>query len=336
MVKYLPNNYLILKTEQAQILCDPILNERTPLEKHDFIILTHLDFDTLDFMNNYRSSKPVYVSFELLKLIQKLTKVNLLKPVQLNLKVLPYKYAVKIGNISLTAFSNDDGQFGSMSILANGPHNTLGYCDSFYNHGNHKKRIKKWKKGFHEQNIDQLVLGSQIAPLNRSKNILSENGMQEMLTKFISKHKTKQPLTALLSPFDPERLYRYDKTAKTNQTPIIWDKNYWQILHSFYPFDDFFSVERLPEKNTNIIIQMEQSQQLKNSDTFFDPAVLHPYAVSTEGLIHQKPLCTLSQSELNEFISYIKPQQVVMKKDHSSDQNHLVPTNWLKSLTITM
>lgn len=335
-MNHLPDNYLTLNSEQTRILCDPILTDDTDLGEHDYIILTHIDFDTLDLLDNYVGFKPIYLSFELFKLIQKLVRVDLLEPVQANLKILPYNYSVKLGGIQMAAFKNDDGQFGSFTLIARGSHSTIGYCDSFYSHGNHKKRIKKWQKAFREKQLDTLILGSKIAPISEQKNILSENGMQEMLLKFITKNPADQPLTALLSPFDPERLYRYDKTAKQNQRPIVWDKNYLQLLESFYPFAEFFSAKNLPTTAQSIIVQVEQSQQLKHMNTFLDPALLHPNAVNIAGLIYQKHLCALTLAELNEFVSYIDPGQVIMKEDRSLAQDHSIPQKWLRSLELTI
>lgn len=334
MVNHLPNNYLALNSKTTRILCDPIWQNATDLESHDYVILTHLDFDTLDLLANYSNASPIFMSFELFKLIQKLIKVGLLQHVQADLKILPYNFPTKLGDIQIFAFSNDDGQFGSLALTAQSHQGSLGYCDSFYSRGNHKKRIKKWKKAFREKQVDTLVLGSKIASFPGQKNVLSENGMQEMLQKFISKNPPDQPLTALLSPFDPERLHRYDKTAKQNDRPIIWDKNYLQLLQAFYPFDEFFSATKLPNQAQSIVVQIEQSQQLKKFTTFLDPALLHPNSVDIIGLIYQKNLCALSQADLNEFVSYVAARQVIMKEDRSLAQNRSIPQKWLRPLDL--
>lgn len=330
------NNYLTLSSQETTIICDPIFSEHHPLVAHDCVILTHLDNDALDFLADYDEQKTVYVSFEFYKLIQKLIAVKLLAETQVQLKIIPYQYPLTIGDITLTAFPNDDGQFGSFALLAQGAEKVLGYCDAIYTHGNHNKRIKRWKQIFHQNQLDILVLGSKISPVAKNQNALSENGMQEMLTKFITKNKTHTPLTALLSPFNPERLYRYDKTAKLNHTPIIWNQNYLQLLQAFYPFAEFYSAKNLPLTSKSAIVQSEQSHQLTASKIFTDPAILHPEAVSIAGLIYQKQLCVLTQNELQKFVEYLAADQVIMKKDRSLNQNHLIPQKWLQSLTLTI
>ncbi|GKS80371.1 hypothetical protein LPAF129_00560 [Ligilactobacillus pabuli] len=330
------NNYLTLSSQETTVICDPVFSEHDPLAAHDYVILTHLDNDALDFLADYDEQKNVYVSFEFYKLIQKLIAVKLLAETQVQLKIIPYQYPLTLGDIRLTAFPNDDGQFGSFALLATGPEKTVGYCDAVYTHGNHNKRIKRWKKIFQQSQLDILVLGSKISPLTKNQNALSENGMQEMLTKFITKNNANAPLTALLSPFNPERLYRYDKTAKLNQTPIIWNKNYLQLLQAFYPYAEFYGAENLPLTSKSALVQSEQRHQLAANKIFTDPAVLHPEAISITGLIYQKQLCALSQSELHDFTEYLAADQVIMKEDRSLNQNHLIPQKWLQSLALTI
>lgn len=330
----LSNSYLTLTNQQTTVLCDPIFSEHDPLIPHDYVILTHLDNDSLDFLANYTEEQTVYVSFEFFKLIQKLVDVRLLETNNVQLKILPYNYPLQLGSIQVTTLPNDDGQFGSVVLLLTGDSQTVGYCDAVYVHGNHTKRIKRWKKIFRASQIDTLVLGSKISPLTKRANILSENGMQEMLTKFITKNFHHAPLTALLSPFDPERLYRYDKTAKLNNCPIIWDKNYLRILRSFYPFTDFFGPTNLPTESKNVIVQVEQSRQLKKVHVFFDPAILHPNAISVAGLIYQNQLCALLENELHDLIEFLAADQIIMKEDRSQSQNHLIPQKWLQPLIL--
>ncbi len=330
------SNYTALSSGKTKILCDPVMDEDTDLETHSHIILTHLDFDALDFLENYSSEHSIYVSFEFFKLIQKLMRDNLLEPFHHNLKILPYGYTVSLGSIQVEAFPNDDGQYGSMALIAAGKKQTVGYCDAFYLRGNHKKRIKQWKRAFCQANLEVLILGSKIAPLSEQKNFLTENGMQEMLAKFISKNFNTDPLTVLLSPWDPERLYRYDKTAKDCGRPIVWDKSYLQLLRAFYPFASFYSAQNLPKDPEKMLVQVEQSKQLAGTTIFFDPAILHPNSVDVSGLIYQNQLCALTQTELKEFTADIAAKEVIMKTDRSLAQNHLIPKKWLQSSHLSL
>lgn len=330
------NSYTTLRSKKTTILLDPDIEQALTLEEHDYVILTHLDFDAVDFLTNYAEQKPVYVSFEFFKLMQKLIKVNLVENIQTKLAILPYNYPVQLGDIQIHALSNDDGLFGSLALMAKGANAAVGYCDAFYLHGNHNKRIKTWKKAFRDAHLTTLLLGSRIAPFAKKENQLSENGMQEMLTKFISKNSAAELLTVLLSPWDPERLYRYDKTAKNCHRPIIWNHNYFQLLQAFYPFADFYNAQNLPQDSAQVLVQVEQSRQLNTMPVFLDPALLHPHAIDSTGLIYQQPLCALSEAELHEFTAFVGAENIIMKTDKSLEFERQIPAKWQQELLVDL
>lgn len=205
----------------------------------DVIIITRLTEKTLRLLTN--DSHPlIYMSQDLLTLLQRLTHEEFLKLNLNNIKVLPYTYKVEISkHVSITAFNNDDDLFGSIALLIEDNENKIGYVSKFNTIGIHKKRIKTWKKIFNTNSLNTLIIGHK----ESSKNFLSKNGAIKNFEKDLLK---KSNVTLNLTFFDPEQLIRFDSIAKKNHYQILWPEKYLNLINYFKSlnFEDSITIEQ--------------------------------------------------------------------------------------------
>ena len=138
-----------VETDETIIFFDNYINIDSPKEK--FVIISHLSADNLAYLQQATLPAKTFVSQNLFLLLQKLTKFELIANLNLDLKVLPYGFAVSVADSKITALNSDDGLWGSMALYLEHDHQKLGYVAKFDIHGIHKKRIKAWKKFFSQQ-----------------------------------------------------------------------------------------------------------------------------------------------------------------------------------------
>lgn len=296
-----------LKEQQTNIGIDLTENDT----KIDYLVLTHLKEETLNLLTQINPTTPVYLSQDLYWLLQKLMRFNFITSFPLNCKILPYGCAVTLENVEITALNSDDGLYGAIALLIASAQQTLAYPGAFCLQGAHKKRLKNWKKILQASQPDYLILDQRLK--NLAKPDLSEVNLQKAFLKFLNHQPLKPKI--ILSPWNPERIYRYHQTALGVGWKIIFNQNYAKFLHSLYPFDtfyvDFASSEeyfKQPATNEKIIVQTE----INNSTTkvFIDPVIAdfaqHP---SLDAYL-QTDLIGLGDVQLNEFITYLSPKKI--------------------------
>ena len=177
-----------VETDEAIIFFDNYINIDSPKEK--FVVISHLSADNLAYLQQATLPAKTFVSQNLFLLLQKLTKFELIANLNLDLKVLPYGFAVPIADLKITALNNDDGLWGSIALYLKHDHQKLGYVAKFDIHGIHKKRIKAWKKFFSQQKLDYLILGYQ--DRDDSDNYLSKTGQLKNIEKTLEQADSTQ------------------------------------------------------------------------------------------------------------------------------------------------
>lgn len=276
-----------------------------PANNSSCLIITHLKTETLSLLQK-ELTIPIYLSQDLFWLLQKLARFSFINLAKQEWKILPYGYFVELGDFKIQALKSDDGLFGACSLLLiDKQQHTIGYCGVFFNHGTHKKRIKAWKKVFAQSSLEHLILvkNKQIMPLSTE---LSENNIQKSLLKFLN-HTSKQETSAIFSPWSPERLLRYQKTAMGAGWQIIWQKDFAQFLAAFYPFEEFLTTPSFPTKR---LYQVAQPRFKQDTEVFIDPVITAFVNEPIELADLQASLVGLNDSELKEFINYLKPKEL--------------------------
>ena len=221
-----------VETDEAIIFFDNYINVDSPKEK--FVVISHLSADNLAYLQQATLPAKTFVSQNLFLLLQKLTKFELIANLNLDLKVLPYGFAVPVADLKITALNNDDGLWGSIALYLEHDHQKLGYVAKFDIHGIHKKRIKAWKKFFSQQKLDYLILGYQ--DRDDSDNYLSKTGQLKNIEKTLEQADSTQ-IYLEMTPFDPEQLVKIDDLAHRLDYQIKWLPGYAELISYFKQLD---------------------------------------------------------------------------------------------------
>lgn len=286
-----------VETDETIIFFDNYINIDSPKEK--FVIISHLSADNLAYLQQATLSAKTFVSQNLFLLLQKLTKFELIANLNLDLKVLPYGFAVSVADSKITALNSDDGLWGSMALYLEHDHQKLGYVAKFDIHGIHKKRIKAWKKFFSQQKLDYLILGYQ--DRDDSDNYLSKTGQLKNIEKTLEQADSTQ-IYLEMTPFDPEQLVKIDDLAHRLDYQIKWLPGYAELISYFKQLD---FKEGSPAATDKTLIQREAQAHIADDLTISSPLL------AEDGKIDfMNNFAYPTEAELKEILKYIAAKHV--------------------------
>lgn len=286
-----------VETDEAIIFFDNYINVDSPKEK--FVIISHLSADNLAYLQQATLPAKTFVSQNLFLLLQKLTKFELIANLNLDLKVLPYGFAVPVADSKITALNSDDGLWGSMALYLEHDHQKLGYVAKFDIHGIHKKRIKAWKKFFSQQKLDYLILGYQ--DRDDSDNYLSKTGQLKNIEKTLEQANSTQ-IYLEMTPFDPEQLVKIDDLAHRLDYQIKWLPGYAELISYFKQLD---FKDGSPAATDKTLIQREAQAHITDDLTISSPLL------AEDGKIDfMNNFADPTEAELKEILKYIAAKQV--------------------------
>src|SRR5699024_5069160 len=286
-----------VETDEAIIFFDNYININSPKEK--FVIISHLSADNLAYLQQATLPTKTFVSQNLFLLLQKLTKFELIANLNLDLKVLPYGFAVSVADSKITALNSDDGLWGSMALYLEHDHQKLGYVAKFDIHGIHKKRIKAWKKFFSQQKLDYLILGYQ--DRDDSDNYLSKTGQLKNIEKTLEQANSTQ-IYLEMTPFDHEQLVKIDDLAHRLDYQIKWLPGYAELISYFKQLD---FKDGSPAATDKTLIQREAQAHITDDLTISSPLL------AEDGKIDfMNNFADPTEAELKEILKYIAAKQV--------------------------
>lgn len=286
-----------VETDEAIIFFDNYINVDSPKEK--FVIISHLSADNLAYLQQATLPAKTFVSQNLFLLLQKLTKFELIANLNLDLKVLPYGFAVPVADLKITALNNDDGLWGSIALYLEHDHQKLGYVAKFDIHGIHKKRIKAWKKFFSQQKLDYLILGYQ--DRDDSDNYLSKTGQLKNIEKTLEQADSTQ-IYLEMTPFDPEQLVKIDDLAHRLDYQIKWLPGYAELISYF----NQLGFKESPSSTMDKILIQREFQPYTSADLVISSPLL-----TKDGKIDfTKNFAYPTEAELKEILKYIAAKQV--------------------------
>lgn len=286
-----------VETDEAIIFFDNYINIDSPKEK--FVIISHLSADNLAYLQQATLPAKTFVSQNLFLLLQKLSKFELIANLNLDLKVLPYGFAVSVADSKITALNSDDGLWGSMALYLEHDHQKLGYVAKFDIHGIHKKRIKAWKKFFSQQKLDYLILGYQ--DRDDSDNYLSKTGQLKNIEKTLEQANSTQ-IYLEMTPFDPEQLVKIDDLAHRLDYQIKWLPGYAELISYFKQLD---FKDGSPAATDKTLIQREAQAHITDDLTISSPLL------AEDGKIDfMNNFADPTEAELKEILKYIAAKQV--------------------------
>lgn len=286
-----------VETDEAIIFFDNYINIDSPKEK--FMVISHLSADNLAYLQQATLPAKTFVSQNLFLLSQKLTKFELIANLNLDLKVLPYGFAVPVADLKITALNNDDSLWGSIALYLEHDHQKLGYVAKFDIHGIHKKRIKAWKKFFSQQKLDYLILGYQ--DRDDSDNYLSKTGQLKNIEKTLEQADSTQ-IYLEMTPFDPEQLVKIDDLAHRLDYQIKWLPGYAELISYFKQLD---FKDGSPAATDKTLIQREAQAHITDDLTISSPLL------AEDGKIDfMNNFAYPTEAELKEILKYIAAKQV--------------------------
>lgn len=286
-----------VETDETIIFFDNYINIDSPKEK--FVIISHLSADNLAYLQQATLPAKTFVSQNLFLLLQKLTKFELIANLNLDLKVLPYGFAVSVADSKITALNSDDGLWGSMALYLEHDHQKLGYVAKFDIHGIHKKRIKAWKKFFSQQKLDYLILGYQ--DRDDSDNYLSKTGQLKNIEKTLEQADSTQ-IYLEMTPFDPEQLVKIDDLAHRLDYQIKWLPGYAELISYFKQLD---FKDGSPAATDKTLIQREAQAHIADDLTISSPLL------AEDGKIDfMNNFACPTEAELKEILKYIAAKHV--------------------------
>ena len=286
-----------VETDEAIIFFDNYINVDSPKEK--FMVISYLSADNLAYLQQATLPAKTFVSQNLFLLLQKLSKFELIANLNLDLKVLPYGFAVPAADLKITALNNDDGLWGSIALYLEHDHQKLGYVAKFDIHGIHKKRIKAWKKFFSQQKLDYLILGYQ--DRDDSDNYLSKTGQLKNIEKTLEQADSTQ-IYLEMTPFDPEQLVKIDDLAHRLDYQIKWLPGYAELISYFKQLD---FKDGSPAATDKTLIQREAQAHITDDLTISSPLL------AEDGKIDfMNNFAYPTEAELKEILKYIAAKQV--------------------------
>lgn len=286
-----------VETDEAIIFFDNYINVDSPKEK--FVIISHLSADNLAYLQQATLPAKTFVSQNLFLLLQKLSKFELIANLNLDLKVLPYGFAVSVADSKITALNSDDGLWGSMALYLEHDHQKLGYVAKFDIHGIHKKRIKAWKKFFSQQKLDYLILGYQ--DRDDSDNYLSKTGQLKNIEKTLEQANSTQ-IYLEMTPFDPEQLVKIDDLAHRLDYQIKWLPGYAELISYFKQLD---FKDGSPAATDKTLIQREAQAYITD-----DLNISSPLLAEDGKIDFMNNFAYPTEAELKEILKYIVAKQV--------------------------
>lgn len=286
-----------VETDEAIIFFDNYINVDSPKEK--FMVISHLSADNLAYLQQATLPAKTFVSQNLFLLLQKLTKFELIANLNLDLKVLPYGFAVPVTDLKITALNNDDGLWGSIALYLEHDHQKLGYVAKFDIHGIHKKRIKAWKKFFSQQKLDYLILGYQ--DRDDSDNYLSKTGQLKNIEKTLEQADSTQ-IYLEMTPFDPEQLVKIDDLAHRLDYQIKWLPGYAELISYFKQLD---FKDGSPAATDKTLIQREAQAYITD-----DLNISSPLLAEDGKIDFMNNFAYPTEAELKEILKYIVAKQV--------------------------
>lgn len=274
---------LTLKSEQLSLSLDPKRPCPGP------ILISHLYEEVFALLAKLED-QTVYLHLDLLLYLQKYYRFKGWHLPDLNFVALPLGYPFQLADLTIETFNNDDNAFGSLVCIISDGQSKLGYAPKFVPHGQHKKRIKLWKKAFSQADLDYFCLSQDLVAATNDFRALTEVGRQKSLTKYLQHLEADQSGQILLSYEKPERILTMQKTALAAGFNLKLAPASQAFLQALFPFEEPIS----QAEATRDLVVVSTS-----STTTFD----------ARASLAIQPI--MAPKEIKEFLNVIKAKEVI-------------------------
>lgn len=277
------NQQLTLKSQQVSLSLDP----KSPCPGP--ILISHLYEEVFALLAKLED-QTVYLHLDLLLYLQKYYRFKGWRLPDLNFVALPLGYPFQLADLTIEAFNNDDNAFGSLVCIISDDQSKLGYAPKFAPHGQHKKRIKLWKKAFSQAELDYFCLSQDLVAATNDFRALTEVGRQKSLTKYLQHLEADQSGQILLSYEKPERILTMQKTALAAGFNLKLAPAGQAFLQALFPFEKPVSQTEAPRD----LVAVE---------------ILSASAFDARASLAIQPV--MAPKEAKEFLNVIKAKEVI-------------------------
>ncbi|WP_286028549.1 hypothetical protein [Ligilactobacillus agilis] len=277
------NHQLTLKSKHLSLSLDPKRPCPGP------ILISHL-YEEVFALLAALEDQTVYLHLDLLLYLQKYYRFKGWRLPDLNFVALPLGYQFQLADLTIEAFNNDDNAFGSLVCIISDGQSKLGYAPKFAPHGQHKKRIKLWKKAFSQADLDYFCLSQDLVAATNDFRALTEVGRQKSLTKYLQHLEAGQNGQILLSYEKPDRILTMQKTVLAAGFNLKLAPASQAFLQALFPFEEPVS-------------QTEAPRDLVAIET------LSASAFDARASLAIQPV--MAPKEAKEFLNVIKAKEVI-------------------------
>ncbi|WP_281164659.1 hypothetical protein [Liquorilactobacillus sicerae] len=269
-----------LATTAGWLQCD-IRQQLLP--KTRYLIITELSPHNLQILQQALPSQlQIWLSYDLLHLLQKMKRFELFDYSWKDFKLLPNGYPQFLGATALTAYANDDSRFGSLALLLEQNKQRIGYCRHIAFAGPHKKRIKRWKKALQQAQINYLLLDQTMTNLPTVNHFENEAGLLHHWEKYLNHH--PHDISLALSPWNPERLGRYAALCQAHQRQLFLQPAFGKLLEwsapRKYHWQPIIQTKQQDSLQTGGVYQVDEYQSGAAKQIWLDPALDPALALS--------------------------------------------------------
>lgn len=301
---------IILKSSIKKVIIDSDVENASAFKD---VVITHLSLDTLNIIQrNSNQYRRINLSYDLMLLLQKLWRNQIIPypDVMPKFRILPTGYPTTLGlEFKITAFDSDDGLTGSTAILIEDMNTgeKLGYVPNFVTNGQHKNRIKKWKREFRDAKLTQFIsFNTNINSDTKSKAQIAAKEISKLLAEFISNN--DEQIQNWLKPFNPERMKEINSIAFEKDKRIVWQASNAKFLHYFYPDEKIYCLadDTINSKN---LVQLPVEDIDENDITEKNKFIPLDTQIENYSTIFKH---SLSRSDFSEIIKIIEAKETYM------------------------
>lgn len=303
---------LILKSSIKKVIIDSDVENASAFKD---VVITHLSLDTLNIIQTNSSPyRRINLSYDLMLLLQKLWRNDIIKKPEVmpKFRILPARYGATLGlEFKITTYDSDDGVVGSIAIIIEDMNTgeKLGYVPNFITQGQHKKRIKTWKRAFRDAKLNQFISFNSNINNEVSEVTFTEKDLQHNINKWIKNDSFQ--IQNWLKPFNPERMAFIDQNALNNQKQIIWLPKEAQFLHYYYPHKEFCFIA----SSNGILPHVDKLEAISQQNISSNDIVQEQNTLPIADQLHnyvQSFRNTLPQTDFTEIIKMIGAQESIL------------------------